>query len=64
MVIVILFNVGKIKVFIESLDEGNYFFIISDVYDGMLYDVFEYLKFIINCFVEKSGVKELLLVKI
>ena len=36
--IVIPFNAGKIKVLIESLDEGNYSSITSDVYDGMLYD--------------------------
>ncbi len=36
--IAIPFNAGKIKVLIESLDEGNYSSITSDVYDGMLYD--------------------------
>ena len=50
--IAIPFNAGKIKVLIESLDEGNYS-ITSDVYDGMLYDAPEHLKSIINRFVEK-----------
>lgn len=62
--IAIPFNAGKIKVLIESLDEGNYSSITSDVYDGMLYDAPEHLKSIINRFVEKSGVKEPLSVKI
>lgn len=63
-VIVVLFNVGKIKVLIEVLESGNYLFIKSDVYDGMLYDVFDYFKFLVNCFVELNNIIELLVVMI
>ena len=61
--IAIPFNASKIKILIESMEEGNYSSITSDVYDGMLYDAPEHLKSIINRFIE-SGVKEPLSVKI
>lgn len=62
--IAIPFNASKIKILIESMEEGNYSSITSDVYDGMLYDAPEHLKSIINRFIERSGVKEPLSVKI
>ena len=61
--IAIPFNASKIKILIESMEEGNYSSITSDVYDGMLYDAPEHLKSIINRFIERSGVKEPLSVK-
>ncbi|MEJ7474954.1 mevalonate kinase, partial [Staphylococcus saprophyticus] len=58
------FNAGKIQILIESMEEVNYSSITSDVYDGMLYDAPEHLKSIVNRFIERSGVKEPLSVKI
>ena len=53
--IAIPFNAGKIKILIESMEEGNYSSITSDVYDGMLYDAPEHLKSIVNRFIERVG---------